>query len=62
MLYEVKIYDRTGKLMNIISRAELEKRSMDYVRDQFTKRDREHIMSLQDDEQAPAMSSYSMRV
>jgi hypothetical protein len=62
MLYEVKIYDGAGKLMNIISRTELEKRSMDYVRDQFTKRDKEHIMSLENDEQASEMSSYSMRV
>jgi len=56
MLYEVKIYDSTGKLMNIITRAELEKRSLDYNRAQFTERDREHILSLEGEELAPAVS------
>ena len=60
MLYEVKVYDRTGKLTNIVTQAELEKRSMDYVRGQLTERDREHVMSLEDDEQVSAMGSYSM--
>jgi len=60
MLYEVKVYDRTGKLTNIVTRMELEKRSQDYVRTQLTERDREHVMSLEDDEQVSAMGSYSM--
>ena len=60
MLYEVKVYDRTGKLTNIVTRTELEKRSQDYVRNQLTERDREHVMSLEDDGQVSAMGSYSM--
>jgi len=51
MLYEVKIFDGNGNLINTISAAELEKRSTDYVCSLFTKRDREHIMSLEDEEQ-----------
>ena len=50
MLYEVRIYDCNGNLKNTISAAELEKRSADYVCSLFTKRDREHIMSLEDEE------------
>ncbi len=60
MLYEVKVFDRAGKLTNIVTRTELEQRSMDYVRAQLTERDREHVMSLEDDEQVSAMGSYSM--
>jgi len=60
MLYEVKIYDGSGKLVNIISPADLDKRSTDYVRAQLTERDRDHIMSLEEDVQRPAMSSHYM--
>ncbi len=55
MLYEVRIYDGTGKLMNIVTRSELEKRSLDYVRTQFTERDREHVMSLEDEDETSAI-------
>jgi len=58
MLYEVKIYDGTGNLMNIVTRQELEKRSLEYVRTQFTERDKEHIMSLENEEQTSAMTSF----
>jgi hypothetical protein len=61
MLYEVKIYDGTGKLMNIVTRQELEKRSLEYVRAQLTERDREHVMSLEDEEEMSAMGSYSIQ-
>ena len=57
MLYEVRIYDGTGKLMNIVTRPELEKRSLEYVRTQFTERDREHVMSLEDEDETSAMRS-----
>ena len=53
MLYEVKIYDGSGNLVNIISRQDLERRSTDYVRAQLTERDREHILSLTEDGQTP---------
>ena len=53
MLYEVKIYDGSGNLVNIISRQDLERRSTDYVRAQLTERDREHILSLEEDGQTP---------
>ena len=58
MLYEVKIYDGTGNLMNIVTRQELEKKSLEYVCTQFTERDREHVMSLEDEEEASAMTSF----
>ena len=58
MLYEVKIYDGTGNLMNIVTRQELEKRSLENIRTQFTERDREHIMSLEDEEETSAMASF----
>jgi len=58
MLYEVKIYDGTGHLMNIVTRQELETKSLEYVRTQFTERDREHVMSLEDEEEASAMTSF----
>ena len=58
MLYEVKIYDGTGNLMNIITRQELEKRSLEYTRTQFTERDKEHVMSLEDEEETSAMTSF----
>jgi hypothetical protein len=58
MLYEVKIYDGRGNLMNIVTRQELEKRSLEYVRTQFSERDREHVMSLEDEEEASAMTSF----
>ena len=61
MLYEVKIFDGTGKLMNIVTRLELEKRSLEYVRAQFTERDKEHVMSLEDEEELSAISSYSIQ-
>lgn len=61
MLYEVKIFDGTGKLMNIVTRRELEKKSLEYVRTQFTTRDREHVMSLEDEEELSAMGSYSIQ-
>jgi hypothetical protein len=61
MLYEVKVYDGAGKLMNIVTRQELEKRSLEYVRAQFTTRDREHVMSLEDEEELSAMGSYSIQ-
>lgn len=57
MLYEVKIYDGTGNLMNIITRQELEKKSLEYIRTQFTERDREHVLSLEDEDETSAMSS-----
>jgi len=57
MLYEVKIYDGTGNLMNIITRQELEKRSLKYVRTQFTERDREHVLSLEDEEETSSFYS-----
>jgi len=60
MLYEVKIYDCKGKLVNTISSADLDKRSTNYVRAQLTERDKNHIMSLEEDSQTPAMSSYYM--
>ena len=58
MLYEVKIYDGTGNLMNIVTRRELEKRSLEYIRTQFTERDKEHVMSLEDEEEVSAMTSF----
>lgn len=57
MLYEVKVYDGTGNLMNIITRQELEKKSLEYIRTQFTERDREHVLSLEDEDETSAMSS-----
>jgi hypothetical protein len=61
MLYEVKIFDGTGKLMNIVTRQELEKRSLEYVRAQFTERDRDHVMSLEDEEELSAIGTYSIQ-
>lgn len=58
MFYEVKIYDGTGNLMNIVTRQELEKRSLECIRTQITERDREHIMSLEDEEETSAMASF----
>lgn len=58
MLYEVKIYDGTGNLMNIVTRQELEKRSLEYIRTQFTERDKEHVMSLEDEEETSVMTSF----
>lgn len=58
MLYEVKIYDGTGSLMNIVTRQELEKRSLEYLRTQFTERDKEHVLSLEDEDETSAMSSF----
>lgn len=60
MLYEVKIYDGSGNLVNIISRQDLERRSTDYVRAQLTERDREHILSLEEDGQTPQTNPYCM--
>lgn len=51
MLYEVKVYDGNGKLLNIVSPAELNKRTTDYLRSQLTERDKAHIMSLEEDAQ-----------
>ncbi len=62
MLYEVKVYDGNGKLVNIVSSAELYKRTTDYVRSQLTKRDREHIMSLEDDAQTSERGSNYLMV
>ena len=60
MLYEVKIFDGNGNLVKTISSADLERRSTDYVRAQLTERDREHILSLEEDGQAPEMNLHSM--
>ena len=60
MLYEVKIYDGTGNLVNTISSEDLERRSTDYVRAQLTERDREHILSLEEDGQTPETNPHSM--
>lgn len=60
MLYEVKIYDGTGNLVNTISSADLERRSTDYVRAQLTERDKEHILSLEEDGQTPETNPHSM--
>ncbi len=60
MLYEVKIYDGSGNLVNIISRQDLERRSTDYVRAQLTERDREHILSLEEDGQTPETNPHCM--
>lgn len=60
MLYEVKVYDGKGNLVNIVSPADLEKRTTDYLRAQLTERDKEHIMSLEEDGQTTEMSSHYM--
>lgn len=56
MLYEVKIYDDGGTLLNIISPRELEERSNEKYRSLLTNRDREHIMRLEDEEDISAVS------
>jgi len=53
MLYEVKIYDCKGNLMNIITPADLERKSTGYLRSLLTERDRDYIMSLEEDEHTP---------
>jgi len=60
MLYEVKIYDGGGNLLNVVSSQELEKESIDNLRSMLTKRDREHIMSLESNDQVISVSNYSM--
>jgi hypothetical protein len=60
MLYEVKIYDGGGNLLNVVSPQELDEESTDNLRSMFTKRDREHIMSLENDEQVISAGNYSM--
>lgn len=60
MLYEVKIYDSGGNLLNVVSPQELDKESIDKLRSMLTKRDREHIMSLESNEQVISVSNYSM--
>ncbi|GJL79108.1 MAG: hypothetical protein NPINA01_20970 [Nitrospinaceae bacterium] len=60
MLYEVKIYDGGGNLLKIVSPQELENKTTENIRSMFSKRDREHIMSLENDEQAVQMHSYHM--
>lgn len=60
MLYEVKIYDGGGNLLNVVSPQELDKEATDKFRSVLTKRDREHIMSLENDEQMISVSSYAM--
>ena len=60
MLYEVKIFDGNGNLVKTISSADLERRSTDYVRAQLTERDREHILSLEEDGQASETNPHSM--
>lgn len=60
MLYEVKIYDGGGNLLNVVSSQELEKESIDNLRSMLTKRDREHIMSLESNDQVISASNYSM--
>lgn len=56
MLYEVKIYDGGGTLLNIVSPRELEERSNKKYRSLLTNRDRGHIMRLEDDEEVSAVS------
>jgi hypothetical protein len=60
MLYEVKIYDGGGNLLNVVSPKELDKESTDNLRAMLTERDREHIMSLESNEQVISVSNYSM--
>ena len=60
MLYEVKIYDGSGNLVNTVSPAELEKKSTDYLISMLTERDREYIMSLEEDGQTAEMSLHRM--
>lgn len=60
MLYEVKIYDGGGNLLNIVSPQEMEKKSTESMRALFSQRDREHIMSLEDDEQVLEMNACYM--
>jgi hypothetical protein len=60
MLYEVKIYDSDGNLLNVVSPKELDKESTDNLRAMLTERDREHIMSLEGNEQVRFSSGYSM--
>ncbi|MFQ5445164.1 MAG: hypothetical protein ACE5EK_11190, partial [Nitrospinales bacterium] len=59
-LYEVKIFDGGGNLLNIISPKELEKKSTESFRALLSQRDREHIMSLEDEEQALPMNAHYM--
>lgn len=60
MLYEVKIYDGGGNLLNVVSPQEMEQKSTESIRAMFSQRDREHIMSLEDDEQVLEMNSSYM--
>ena len=60
MLYEVKIYDGGGNLLNVVSHKELDKESTDNLRAMLTERDREHIISLESNEQVISVSNYSM--
>jgi len=60
MLYEVKIYDGGGNLLNVVSPQEMEEKSADNLRSMLSERDREHIMSLEDNEQAISQGNYSM--
>lgn len=55
MLYEVKIYDGGGNLLNTVSPREMEQKSTESFRALFTQRDRAHIMSLEDEEQVLEM-------
>lgn len=60
MLYEVKIYDGSGKLVNTVSPEDLDKRSTDFFRAQLTERDKQHILSLEEDAQTSEVSSNYM--
>ncbi len=60
MLYEVKIYDRSGNLSNVVSSQELNKKSTNDLRSLLTKRDRAHIMSLEGTEQINSVDNYDM--
>lgn len=60
MLYEVKIYDGSGNLLKVVSSKELDQESTDNLRSMLTERDREHIMSLESNEQVISVSNYSM--
>ncbi len=60
MLYEVKVYDSSGKLVNVVSPEDLDKRSTEFVRAQLTERDKQHILSLEEDAQTSEMGSHYM--
>jgi len=60
MLYEVKIYDGGGNLLNVVSPQELDEKSTEDLRSMLTERDKEHIMSLESNEQVISANNYSM--